>query len=252
MKFLTMTLSMAVVTMSALAAGRGSARHRSGAGGARRPGAAGHRTRRDRRRVAQHGRQPEGRRRLGAGVPGQSRSVFRRLRSRGSREQQADGARHRGADFLDDQAGHGRGAHEAVRARQVRARPIRSSSLRAGVRRISRCMPAWTQSGQPKYEAPKRKITMRDILRHTAGFTSGDGSTRPPSALSTGRSTRATSTTRWRISRTKLAPGAAGLSARHALAVLATPSTCRPISCRRFPACRSTSSSSCTSSGRSA
>ena len=25
-------------------------------------------------------------------------------------------------------------------------------------------------SGQPKYEAPKRPITMRDILRHTAGF----------------------------------------------------------------------------------
>ena len=29
-------------------------------------------------------------------------------------------------------------------------------------------------SGQPKYEAPKRPITMRDILRHTAGF-NGDG-----------------------------------------------------------------------------
>jgi CubicO group peptidase (beta-lactamase class C family) len=28
--------------------------------------------------------------------------------------------------------------------------------------------------GQPKYEAPKRKITVYDILRHTAGFTTGD------------------------------------------------------------------------------
>ncbi len=29
------------------------------------------------------------------------------------------------------------------------------------------------ESGQPKYEAPKRKVTIRDVLRHTAGFTSG-------------------------------------------------------------------------------
>jgi CubicO group peptidase (beta-lactamase class C family) len=28
-------------------------------------------------------------------------------------------------------------------------------------------------NGQPKYEAPKRKITVYDILRHTAGFTTG-------------------------------------------------------------------------------
>jgi len=28
-------------------------------------------------------------------------------------------------------------------------------------------------AGQPKYEAPKRKVTIRDVLRHTAGFTSG-------------------------------------------------------------------------------
>jgi CubicO group peptidase (beta-lactamase class C family) len=26
-------------------------------------------------------------------------------------------------------------------------------------------------AGQPKYEAPKRKVTVRDVLRHTAGFT---------------------------------------------------------------------------------
>jgi CubicO group peptidase (beta-lactamase class C family) len=29
------------------------------------------------------------------------------------------------------------------------------------------------ENGQPKYEAPKRKIIMYDILRHTAGFTTG-------------------------------------------------------------------------------
>jgi CubicO group peptidase (beta-lactamase class C family) len=28
-------------------------------------------------------------------------------------------------------------------------------------------------AGQPKYEAPKRKVTIRDVLRHTAGFTAG-------------------------------------------------------------------------------
>jgi CubicO group peptidase (beta-lactamase class C family) len=30
-------------------------------------------------------------------------------------------------------------------------------------------------AGQPKYEPPKRKPTVRDILRHTAGFTAGAG-----------------------------------------------------------------------------
>jgi len=30
-------------------------------------------------------------------------------------------------------------------------------------------------AGQPKYEAPRRKVTIRDVLRHTAGFTSGGG-----------------------------------------------------------------------------
>jgi CubicO group peptidase (beta-lactamase class C family) len=29
------------------------------------------------------------------------------------------------------------------------------------------------ETGQPKYEAPKRKVTVRDVLRHTAGFASG-------------------------------------------------------------------------------
>ena len=28
------------------------------------------------------------------------------------------------------------------------------------------------EAGQPKYEAPKRKVTIRDVMRHTAGFTS--------------------------------------------------------------------------------
>ncbi len=30
-------------------------------------------------------------------------------------------------------------------------------------------------SGQPKYEAPKRKPTIRDVMRHTAGFAAGAG-----------------------------------------------------------------------------
>ncbi len=31
------------------------------------------------------------------------------------------------------------------------------------------------EAGQPKYEAPKRKPTIRDVLRHTAGFTVSNG-----------------------------------------------------------------------------
>jgi CubicO group peptidase (beta-lactamase class C family) len=37
-------------------------------------------------------------------------------------------------------------------------------------------------NGQPKYEAPKRPITIRDILRHTAGF-NGDGAPEAVTAL---------------------------------------------------------------------
>lgn len=37
-------------------------------------------------------------------------------------------------------------------------------------------------NGQPRYEAPKRPITVRDILRHTAGF-NGDGAPEAVSAL---------------------------------------------------------------------
>ncbi len=32
-------------------------------------------------------------------------------------------------------------------------------------------------AGQPKYEAPKRKVTVRDVLRHTTGFVAGDDKT---------------------------------------------------------------------------
>jgi len=31
------------------------------------------------------------------------------------------------------------------------------------------------ESGQPRYEAPRRKVTIRDVLRHTAGFPEGSG-----------------------------------------------------------------------------
>src|SRR4051812_9566549 len=37
-------------------------------------------------------------------------------------------------------------------------------------------------NGQPRYEAPKRPITVRDILRHTAGF-NGDGAPEAVTAL---------------------------------------------------------------------
>ena len=49
------------------------------------------------------------------------------------------------------------------------------------------CTPGVDANGQPKYEAPKRPITVRDILRHTAGF-HGDGSPEAVAALSTARS----------------------------------------------------------------
>ncbi|MEJ0087309.1 MAG: serine hydrolase domain-containing protein [Pseudomonadota bacterium] len=38
-------------------------------------------------------------------------------------------------------------------------------------------------AGQPKYEPPKRKPTVRDILRHTAGLTAGDGDTTAVGAI---------------------------------------------------------------------
>ena len=96
-------------------------------------------------------------------------------------------------------------------------------------------------SGQPKYEAPKRPITVRDMLRHTAGF-NGDGDDQKRSAriYRAGRSAQLTTNTlpessrkdrakcRWPIN-----PARTGCTA--------TPSTCRPTWCRRSPACPSTS-----------
>ena len=38
-------------------------------------------------------------------------------------------------------------------------------------------------NGSPKFEAPKRPISIRDILRHTAGFTAGGGDTTPVGAI---------------------------------------------------------------------
>ena len=38
-------------------------------------------------------------------------------------------------------------------------------------------------AGQPKYEAPKRKVTIRDVTRHTAGLTAGGGDTTAVGAL---------------------------------------------------------------------
>ena len=38
-------------------------------------------------------------------------------------------------------------------------------------------------AGQPKYEAPKRPITVRDILRHTAGLTAGGSDETPVGAI---------------------------------------------------------------------
>ena len=63
--------------------------------------------------------------------------VLRRVRSRRSRKQQTDGARHRRADLLHDQAGDRRSAHAAVRTRQVRSRRA-ALGLPAGIRRSSR------------------------------------------------------------------------------------------------------------------
>jgi CubicO group peptidase (beta-lactamase class C family) len=38
-------------------------------------------------------------------------------------------------------------------------------------------------SGQPKYEAPRRKVTVRDVLRHTAGFTAAGDDQTPVGAI---------------------------------------------------------------------
>lgn len=38
-------------------------------------------------------------------------------------------------------------------------------------------------SGKPRYEPPRRPVTIRDVMRHTAGFTSGDEDTSPVGEL---------------------------------------------------------------------
>ena len=90
------------------------------------------------------------------------------------------------------------------------------------------------EAGQPKYEAPKRKVTIRDVLRHTAGFYGGDSDQTAVGAIY-----REVGSARIQQHaagiRAEARAGAAGLSARHALVVLATPWTCRPTWCRRSP-----------------
>ena len=146
-------------------------------------------TRRHRRRAQEPGRQQEDRRRLGAGLRARQGGVFRRLRLRRSREQQADGARHHRADLLDDQAGHRRGAHEALRARQIPARRsargvrarIRESQgvTRASTKRAAEIRSAEAQADHARHPAPHRRFH-------------GDGSTTTRGRrLSTARSIRA-------------------------------------------------------------
>ena len=96
-------------------------------------------------------------------------------------------------------------------------------------------------AGQPKFEAPKRKPTVRDILRHTAGFVGGRGRHHGGGRyLPPGRSARdhqyaaggraeTRRRCRWPINRAR-----AGC--------IRIPSTCRPTWCRSCRACRSTNS----------
>ena len=96
-------------------------------------------------------------------------------------------------------------------------------------------------SGQPKYEAPKRPITVRDILRHTAGF-HGDGSPEAVAAIYRADRSAQLQQHAARVS-ARARQGAARAINPARSGCTATPSTCRPTSCRRSPACRSTSTS---------
>ena len=82
-------------------------------------------------------------------------------------------------------------------------------------------------SGQPMYEAPKRKVTMRDVLRHTAGFTSGDGDQTAVGAIYRELNPRAFTQHAGGF-RAEVRAGAAGLPAGDALGVFRRRSTCRP------------------------
>ena len=106
-------------------------------------------------------------------------------------------------------------------------------------------------ASQPILEEPKRKVTMRDILRHTAGLClerwrpdSGGchlprGGSAQHQQYAAGVRGEARARCRWPIN-----PARAGSTA--------TRSMSRPTWCRRFPACRSTTTCACTSSSRSA
>ncbi len=94
-------------------------------------------------------------------------------------------------------------------------------------------------NGQPKYEAPKRPITVRDILRHTAGF-NGDGAPEAVAALYR-QADRAQPQQRAAGRHRQDGHGAAAPINPARSGRTATPSMCRPTWCRRSPAFRSTS-----------
>ena len=186
--------------------------------------------------------------RLRAGLRARQGSLFRRLRPRGPREQQADGARHPRADLFDDQARHGRGADAALRARQVRARRPAASSTCPSTP-MSRCTPESTRMASRssrRRSARSRCATSCGIRRDSQPA----AKTRPRSALCTAKSIRARFNNTLPRVRAETRGGAAGLSTRHALAVFRRRRRAGLRWCRRSRACPSTSSSSCTSSGR--
>ena len=98
----------------------------------------------------------------------QGHDLRRRLRQAGARRGRRDDARHRRVDRLDDQGDHRRRGHAARRARQALAR----SAGQAVVPELGevRVLEGFDADGKPKTRKPKRDITLRHLLTHTAGF----------------------------------------------------------------------------------
>jgi len=115
------------------------------------------------RRVESHARD-RGRRRHGHGdaVRGRLRQGASSARTRPMTP------RHGRVDRLDDQGHHGDRRHAARRAGQAESRPSGERGGRDWLWR--KCSRDSTAAGQPRLRAPKRPITLKHLLTHTAGF----------------------------------------------------------------------------------
>ena len=99
----------------------------------------------------------------------QGRHLRRRLRQAQPRHRRRDDAGHGVLDRLDDQGGDLDGRHADGRAGQAQSRQA-DQRRRHGARAPRRCWRASTPRASPSCRPPKRPITLRHLLTHTAGF----------------------------------------------------------------------------------